>query len=120
MQGTPGSIRSLVTGINGAFGPSEVYAAMVVKVSTTLEELDPDMSELTRNAPSFNAADSNDWAVCVDCFSSPYIHGTRLTQRKYMVFVPCSPGLTASRGSFIPHPIAGNRKRSWGTFAESE
>ncbi|KAM0738576.1 hypothetical protein ACQRIT_006313 [Beauveria bassiana] len=100
MQGTPGSIRSLVTGINGAFGPSEVYAAIVIKVSTTLEELDPDM-------------------ICVDCFSSPYIHGTRLTQRKYMVFVPCSPGLTASRGSFIPHPIAGNRKRSWGTLAEN-
>ncbi|OAA73988.1 UDP-glucuronosyl/UDP-glucosyltransferase [Cordyceps fumosorosea ARSEF 2679] len=73
---------------------------MAVKVSQRLEDLDPDM-------------------VCVDCFSSPYIHGTRLARRKYIVFVPCSPGLTASRGSFIPHPIAGNRKRSWGTFFEN-
>ncbi|XWW97307.1 hypothetical protein V2A60_005289 [Cordyceps javanica] len=100
MQGTPGSIRSLVTGINGAFGPTEVYKKMACKVAAILEELDPDM-------------------ICVDCFSSPYIHGTRLTRRKYIVFVPCSPGLTASRGSFIPHPIAGNRKRSWGTFFEN-
>ncbi|ATY63993.1 UDP-glucuronosyl UDP-glucosyltransferase [Cordyceps militaris] len=100
MQGEPGSIRSLLTGINGAFGPSEIYADVAYKVSATLEELDPDM-------------------VCVDCFSSPYIHGTRMAQRKHIVFVPCSPGLTASRGSFIPYPIAGNRKRSWGTLFEN-
>lgn len=100
MRGPPGSIASLETGIDGAFGAVDEYAAMVLQVRDTIQELEPDM-------------------VCVDCFSSPYAHGTRLTSRRYVVTIPCSPGLTAERGAFVPHPIAANRNRSWKTFLEN-
>ncbi|KAJ3495836.1 hypothetical protein NLG97_g3102 [Lecanicillium saksenae] len=100
MRGPPGSIASLETGINGAFGPVDVYMAMILEVHDTIEHLDPDI-------------------ICVDCFSSPYMHGARLTKRKYVVTIPCSPGLTAKRGTFIPHPIAARRDRSWMALFEN-
>jgi hypothetical protein len=100
MRGPPGSIASLETSINGAFGTADEYAAMVVKVHDTIQDIDPDM-------------------ICVDCFSSPYAHGVRLTRRKYIVTVPCSPGLTAKRRAFAPQPIAANRDGSWKTFCEN-
>lgn len=43
MRGPPGSTVSLETGINGAFGQLDVYAAMILEVHDTIEGLDPDM-----------------------------------------------------------------------------
>lgn len=57
--------------------------------------------------------------VCVDALTSSVITGARLTKRKFILTVPCSPGMTALRSAFQPHMVAANRRGSWGTFFES-
>lgn len=47
------------------------------------------------------------------------ITGVRLSQRKFLLTIPCSPGLTALPSFFNPHPIAGDRNGSWMTLFEN-
>ncbi|KAL6233917.1 hypothetical protein BDW75DRAFT_251720 [Aspergillus navahoensis] len=100
MRRVPGDPVSLRTCIECALGPAEEHASTAIKVRNHLDALDPDM-------------------ICVDALSPSCITGTRLTKRKFILTIPCSPGLSALPGAFDPHVIAWNRRGSWGTFFEN-
>ncbi|KHN93740.1 UDP-glucuronosyl/UDP-glucosyltransferase [Metarhizium album ARSEF 1941] len=100
MRKPPGDPTSLRTCMEGALDEVEKHAAMAVEVCDYLNELDPDM-------------------VCVDALSSTLITGIRLTGRKFILMIPCSPGMTALSGALSPHPVAANRDGSWKTFLEN-
>lgn len=57
--------------------------------------------------------------MIVDVLSPAMITGIRLTGRKFLLTIPCSPGMTARPGLFEPHPMAGDRRGSWPTLIES-
>ncbi|RDW93016.1 glycosyltransferase [Aspergillus mulundensis] len=100
MRRVPGDPVSLQTCIECALGPAEEHAATAIRVRDHLNALDPDM-------------------ICVDALSPSCVTGTRLTKRKFILTIPCSPGLSALPGAFDPHVVAWNRRGSWGTFFEN-
>ncbi|KAL4887697.1 hypothetical protein BJY04DRAFT_212725 [Aspergillus karnatakaensis] len=100
MRRAPGDPVSLETCLESALGPAEEHAATAVRVRDHLDALDPDM-------------------ICVDALTPILITGVRLTGRKYILTVPCSPGMTALPGLFEPHCVAANRDGSWGTLLEN-
>lgn len=61
-----------------------------------------------------------DCLVCVDALTPSLITGVRLTKRKYILTIPCSPGTSALPGAFEPHMMASNREGSLGTFVQSK
>ncbi|KAL4773323.1 hypothetical protein BDW60DRAFT_221792 [Aspergillus nidulans var. acristatus] len=100
MRRVPGDPVSLQTCIECALGPAEEHASTAIKVRKHLDALEPDM-------------------ICVDALSPSCITGTRLSRRKFILTIPCSPGLSALPGPFDPHLVAWNRRGSWGTFFEN-
>ncbi|KAL4918414.1 hypothetical protein BDW62DRAFT_217605 [Aspergillus aurantiobrunneus] len=100
MRTVPGNPVSLDTCVEAALCPAEEHAAMAARVRDHLNALDPNM-------------------ICVDGLTSVLLTGTRLTKRKFILTIPCSPGFTALRDAFEPHPVAAHRDGSWGTFFEN-
>ncbi|KAL4872505.1 hypothetical protein BDV12DRAFT_193224 [Aspergillus spectabilis] len=100
MRRAPGDPVSLETCIEAALGQAEEHAATAIMVRDHLNGLDPDM-------------------ICVDALTPSLITGVRLSARKYILTVPCSPGMTALPGVFDPHPVASNRHGSYGTMLEN-
>ncbi|KAJ5567696.1 glycosyltransferase [Penicillium sp. DV-2018c] len=100
MRSPPGDPISLETCIEASLGSEEEQATTAVRVRDYLNALDPDM-------------------ICVDALTPRLITGVLLTKRKYILTIPCSPGLTAISGAFEPHPMASNRDGSWGTLLEN-
>ncbi|KAL4964344.1 glycosyltransferase [Aspergillus stella-maris] len=100
MRNRPGDPISFQTCIEAALSSPERHAAIAVKVRDHLDELNPSM-------------------ICVDALSPSLITGARLTNRKFILTIPCSPGLSALPGLFEPNPVGANRRGSWGTFFEN-
>ncbi|KAL4943078.1 hypothetical protein BDV06DRAFT_221594 [Aspergillus oleicola] len=100
MRNRPGDPVSWQTCIEAALSPVEDHAATAVKLRDLLHELNPSI-------------------ICVDAITPSLITGARLSRRKFILTIPCSPGLTALPGPFEPNPMAANRRGSWGTFLEN-
>ncbi|KAL4790266.1 hypothetical protein BDV19DRAFT_382426 [Aspergillus venezuelensis] len=100
MRNRPGDPVSFQTCIEAALSSPGQHAAIAVKVRDYLDELNPSM-------------------ICVDALSPSLITGARLTKRKFILTIPCSPGLSALPGPFEPNPVGANRRGSWGTFFEN-
>ncbi|KAL3471480.1 hypothetical protein BJX99DRAFT_263231 [Aspergillus californicus] len=100
MRRVPGDPVSLETCIEAALGPAEEHATTALWVRDHIDSLNPDM-------------------ICVDGLTPSLITGVRLTKRKFILTIPCSPGLTALPGAFQPHLVAAKRGGSWGTFFEN-
>ena len=117
MRNRPGDPVSFQTCIEAALSSPERHAAIAVKVRDHLDELNPSMGEL-RLIDMFSVSILIQ-LVCVDALSPSLITGARLTRRKFILTIPCSPGLSALPGPFEPNPVGANRRGSWGTFFES-
>ncbi|KAL4950891.1 hypothetical protein BDW69DRAFT_201867 [Aspergillus filifer] len=100
MRNRPGDPVSFQTCIEAALSSPERHAAIAVKVRDHLDALNPSM-------------------ICVDALSPSLITGARLARRKFILTIPCSPGLSALPGPFEPNPVGANRRGSWGTFFEN-
>ncbi|KAL4929719.1 glycosyltransferase [Aspergillus undulatus] len=100
MRRTPGDPISQQTCLESALGRAEEHAAIALKVRDHLDALNPSM-------------------ICVDALTPCLITGVRLTRRKFILTIPCSPGLTAHPSAFQPHPVAAIRRGSWGPLLES-
>lgn len=100
MRQAPGSPTSIETCINLAMVSPEEHASTAMFIRDTLHRLNPDM-------------------IVVDVLSPAMLTGVRLSKRKFLLTIPCSPGMTALPSFFEPHPIAGNRRGSWPTLIEN-
>ncbi|KAL4786973.1 hypothetical protein BJX76DRAFT_345831 [Aspergillus varians] len=100
MRRVPGDPISLQTCTDTGLGPADEHARTAMRVRDHINALDPDM-------------------ICIDVLTSPLVTGARLTKRKFILTVPCSPGMTALSGAFEPHMVAAKRGGSWGTFFEN-
>ncbi|CAG8918144.1 unnamed protein product [Penicillium salamii] len=100
MRSPPGDPSSLELCIDAALGPVEDFADTAMMVADKLNALDPNI-------------------ICVDALTPSLITGVRLTKRKYILTIPCSPGTSALPGPFEPHMMASNRDGSLSTFIEN-
>ncbi|PWN18542.1 mannosyltransferase-like protein [Microstroma glucosiphilum] len=100
MRQPPGEVLSLQTCIEVAMVDTEELASTAAKIANVVSDLDPDL-------------------IIVDVLSPAMITGIRMTGRKFLLTIPCSPGMTARTGLFEPHPMAGDRRGSWPTLIES-